>query len=201
MCIVSIIILFSHATNDCNVFRRQVQSAIGEGRLAFHEMQVDKAPFPVNTMELQQPKVLVRPHQAESTKGKNVVIGDERSTTNGKEPVREVTFEKTPDGKESFKVTVRSSGQGGQRSVAAPEPQPSASVLRQAVRPAVTGGQTALHHGRPKMLKPRRPEIGTWKVNVAKDQGSRIKPKVTFDMLFDKYTKQKAVPSDRPLKK
>ena len=27
----------SHATNDCNVFRRQVQSAINEGRLAFLE--------------------------------------------------------------------------------------------------------------------------------------------------------------------
>jgi hypothetical protein len=26
---------FSHATNDCNVFRRQIQSAINEGRLIF----------------------------------------------------------------------------------------------------------------------------------------------------------------------
>jgi hypothetical protein len=32
---------FSHATNDCNVFRRQIQSAINEGRLKFQEMQVD----------------------------------------------------------------------------------------------------------------------------------------------------------------
>ena len=91
-------------------------------------MQIDKTPFPVNTMELQQPKVLVRPHQAESTKGKNVVVGDERPTMTGKESVREVTYEKTPDGKESFKVTVRSSGQGGQKSVIAPEPQSSGSV-------------------------------------------------------------------------
>jgi hypothetical protein len=36
---------FSHAIHDCNEFRRQVQSAINEGRLTFHEMQVDKAPF------------------------------------------------------------------------------------------------------------------------------------------------------------
>jgi hypothetical protein len=49
------------------------------------------------------------------------------------------------------------------------------------------------------MIKPSRPEIGNWKLNVAK--GSGPKPKVTFDMLFDKYTKQKAVISDRPLKK
>jgi hypothetical protein len=29
---------YSHATNDCNVFRRQVQSAINEGRLSLKEM-------------------------------------------------------------------------------------------------------------------------------------------------------------------
>ena len=34
---------FCHATNDCNIFRRQIQSAINEGRLALHEMQVGKA--------------------------------------------------------------------------------------------------------------------------------------------------------------
>jgi hypothetical protein len=45
--------LFSHAINDCNVFHRQVQSAINEGCSTFHEMQVDKAPFPINTMDLQ----------------------------------------------------------------------------------------------------------------------------------------------------
>jgi hypothetical protein len=33
---------FPHATNDCNTFRRQIQSAINEGRLKFHEMQVTK---------------------------------------------------------------------------------------------------------------------------------------------------------------
>ena len=26
---------FSHATNDCNVFRRQIQSALNDGRLSF----------------------------------------------------------------------------------------------------------------------------------------------------------------------
>ncbi|KAF8689488.1 hypothetical protein HU200_041811 [Digitaria exilis] len=73
---------------------------------------------------------------------------------------------------------------------------PGAGVL-QAVRPAVLGGQTACPHGRPKMLIPKHPEVGTWKMNVAKEQGVQ-KTKVTFDMLYDKYTKQKAVPSDRP---
>jgi hypothetical protein len=62
-------------------------------------------------------------------------------------------------------------------------------------------GQTGVPPGRPRMIKPSRPEIGNWKLNVAKNQGSDRKPKVTFDMLFDKYSKQKSVTSDRPLKK
>jgi hypothetical protein len=61
---------YSHATNDCNAFHRHIQLVINEGRLMLHEMQVDKRPFPINTMELQQPKVLVRSHQVEVTKGK-----------------------------------------------------------------------------------------------------------------------------------
>ena len=63
---------FSHATNDCNVLRRQIQSAIDEGRLVISGMQVDQNPFPMHThvLELKNPKVLIRPNQAESTKGK-----------------------------------------------------------------------------------------------------------------------------------
>jgi hypothetical protein len=51
------------------------------------------------------------------------------------------------------------------------------------------------------VLVSKRSEIGIWKLNVEKNQGSIPKPKVTFDMLFDKYSKQKAVTSDRPVKK
>ena len=42
-------------------------------------MQIDNNSFPVHTVELHNPKVLIRPNQAESTKGKNVVIGEPRS--------------------------------------------------------------------------------------------------------------------------
>jgi hypothetical protein len=76
------------------VFHRQIQSAINEGRLMLHEMQVDKQPFPINTMELQQPKVLVRPHQAEATKGKNVMVGETKPDLRGKELTREVAYER-----------------------------------------------------------------------------------------------------------
>ena len=60
------------------MLRRQIQSAINEGRLVIPTMQIDQNSFPVHMLELNNPKVLVRPSQAESTKGKNVVIGDER---------------------------------------------------------------------------------------------------------------------------
>jgi hypothetical protein len=38
---------------------------------------VDNDPFPVNAIDLQGAKVLVRLEQAESTKGKNVIIDEE----------------------------------------------------------------------------------------------------------------------------
>jgi hypothetical protein len=41
-------------------------------------MQVDHNPFAINTLELNNPKVLIRPDQAEKAKGKNVIIGEQR---------------------------------------------------------------------------------------------------------------------------
>ena len=86
--------LYSHATNDCNVFRRQVQSALNEGRLSLTDMQLDKNPFPahmnmveakvgipeaeVGTTEAKAPAILIRPEQAATTQGKNVIIGEPR---------------------------------------------------------------------------------------------------------------------------
>ena len=73
---------FSHATNDCNVLCRQIQSVINKGRLVIPTMQVDQNPFPMHILELNNPKVLIRPSQAESTKGKNVIIGNESPEKN-----------------------------------------------------------------------------------------------------------------------
>jgi hypothetical protein len=62
-----------------------------------------------------------------------------------------------------------------------------------AVKPARVGSQTAPAHDRSKMPNPKRSEIGNWKLNMSKNQESVPKAKVTFDMLFDKYSKQKAL--------
>ena len=54
------------------VLRRKIQSTIDEGRLIPPTMQIDQNHFPMHThvLELKNPKVLIRPSQAESTKGK-----------------------------------------------------------------------------------------------------------------------------------
>jgi hypothetical protein len=74
---------YSHATNDCNIFHHQVQSGINEGRLKFGEspqMKLDKDLFSMNMnmVKLKGKKVMIWPSQAESTKEKDVDIGDER---------------------------------------------------------------------------------------------------------------------------
>jgi hypothetical protein len=127
-----------------------------------------------------------------------MVIREAKPYLRGKELVRKVEYGKTPDGKETFKVTVSASGHGGQGLSTPVDQRPSEPSL---ARPVEVTGLTGVSPGRPRMIKPSHPDIGNWKLDVAKNQGSGAKPKVTFDMLFDKYSKQKAVTSDQPLKK
>jgi hypothetical protein len=61
---------FLHNTNDCNIFHRQIQSAVDEGRLRFQEMKIDKQHVPVDTLGLVDKKVLVRPCSPDKAKGK-----------------------------------------------------------------------------------------------------------------------------------
>ena len=132
----------SHATNDCHIFRRQVQSAINEVRLVLSEMQIDKASFPVHTLELNNPKVLIRPEQAEGAKGKNVVIGDPRPmNTSDKILFRKVIKEKTDDVKDTLKIIIRNPRLGGQGS--SPPENRSAAQARP-VRPVHRTDQTGL---------------------------------------------------------
>jgi hypothetical protein len=106
---------FSHATNDCNVFRRQIQSAINEGRLKFQEMQVDTEPFPINMIDFEGKRVLIWPSTADMGKGKEIIIGNAREADeNNKTSCRKVVAEKNPDGGETLKVTITASGTGGQ---------------------------------------------------------------------------------------
>ena len=81
-------------------------------------MQIGKAPFSVHTLELNNPKVLIRPDQAEGAKGKNVFIGDPRPmNVNDKILVREVVKDKTDDSKDTLKITIRTSRLGGKEAL------------------------------------------------------------------------------------
>jgi hypothetical protein len=105
---------FSHATNDCNVFHRQIQSAINEGRLKFQEMQVDTEPFLMNMIDFEGKKVLIWPNTADKGKSKEIVIDNARDVGgNHKISCKKVVAEKTPDGGETLKVTIIASGTGG----------------------------------------------------------------------------------------
>jgi hypothetical protein len=77
-------------------------------------MQVDKNPFLFNTIDLQNSKVLIRSEQTEAAKGKNMVIGENRTITADENILsREVVVEKTTDGKESLKITIKAPTLGG----------------------------------------------------------------------------------------
>jgi hypothetical protein len=73
--------------------------------LCLKQMQMDNDQFPVSAIDLQGAKVLVRPEQAESTKVKNVIIGEERpKSSEDKIWSREVVLEKDADGKDVLKI-------------------------------------------------------------------------------------------------
>jgi hypothetical protein len=90
-------------------------------------MHIDKTLFLVHTIDLNNAKLLIRPEQTEGAKGKNVIIGEERPKTLEENILaREVVLEKTPDGNESLKITVRASGLGRQANSSRDSSRPAA---------------------------------------------------------------------------
>jgi hypothetical protein len=80
-------------------------------------MQVDTQPFPVNvhTIDLEGKEVLLRPDQAKSAEGKEVIIGEPRVVNVDNNILgREVTIEKAPDGKERLLITLKTPMPRGQ---------------------------------------------------------------------------------------
>jgi hypothetical protein len=73
-------------------------------------MQIDQSPFPINNLDLENPAVLIRPEQANTTKGKNVVIGDPRPKNDAGPTLScKVVMEKLPHGEETITITIRDS--------------------------------------------------------------------------------------------
>jgi hypothetical protein len=67
------------------------------------------------TLEINNPAVLIQPEQADSTIGKNVIIGEPRESKKGKKVLdREVVLEKSSDNRDNLKIIIKSCGVGGQ---------------------------------------------------------------------------------------
>jgi hypothetical protein len=192
---------FLHNTNDCVVFRRQIQSVINEGRLRFQkEVRIDRPPIPATTLEPTSKKVIVRPCAADKSNDKNVVIGDPRTPN----MLRRVVTRKAPDKR-------KTGGAGGQ---ARSDTRSRSPVLRTPDGPGTKVGQSETGVNRsammvvrstdgqkqqPQTIGPQRSNTSVRKQNTTKTSGrlSRVGP--TFDELLAKYMK-KAVPHNRPIK-
>jgi hypothetical protein len=73
-------------------------------------MQVDTEPFPINMIDFEGKRVLIRPSTSDKGKGKEIIIGDAREADgNSKISCRKVVAEKT------LKVTTTTSSTGGKR--------------------------------------------------------------------------------------
>jgi hypothetical protein len=86
-------------------------------------MQVDTKPFPMNMIDFEGKKVLVQPNTTDKGKGEEIVIGNAREVDeNYKISCRKVVVEKTLNGGETLKVTITTSGTGGQARTKEQEP-------------------------------------------------------------------------------
>jgi hypothetical protein len=135
----------------------------------------DTEPFPMNMIDFEGKKVLVRPNTADKGKGKETIIGNAKKADGDcKVSCRKVVAEKTPDGGETLKVTITASSTGGQAQTGRQLREP---VLRITDSPPSKRGRSdaspdgpedssgrfgrAQDPQRPRTFKPRRPEIGT----------------------------------------
>ena len=123
-------------------------------------MQVDQNPFLVHMLEFNNPKVLVRLSQVKSTKGKNVVIGDER-------PEKKLIL-KTPEGAKTLggqdkkkKADNKSTGLTGHGTGLIGAPSKSGNSSKIKTRPSIKGllakyekeGSAQRHKGPPSEVK------------------------------------------------
>jgi hypothetical protein len=69
----------------------------------------------MNMINFEGKRILVRPNTADKGKDKEIIIDNTRKADgNHKISYRKVVAEKTPDGGETLKVTITTSGTGGQ---------------------------------------------------------------------------------------
>jgi hypothetical protein len=167
-------------------------------------MQVDTEPFPMNMIDFEGKRVLVRPNTADKGKDKEIII-DNTTEADGNHKIscRKVVAEETPDGGGTLKVTITTSGARGQAQTKGQEKEPVLHISDGLTHRRRLSGTTldgpenssgrSGHTQDPQRsctFKPRRPEIGTWKTNTFKAAGRLVKSGPTFDQLLSKYVKK-----------
>jgi hypothetical protein len=169
----------------------------------------------MNMIDFEGKKVLIRPSTVDKEKGKEVIIvNTQKANESNKVSCRKVVVEKTHDGGETLKVTITTSGTGWQAQTTGQIQEPVLRISdgpthrrrRSGTRPdsletSIGRSGNTQDPQRPRIFKPRRPEIGTWKTNTFKAAGRLVKTGPTFDQLLSKYVKKKAGPRDRPAKR
>jgi hypothetical protein len=79
-------------------------------------MQVDTETFPMNVINFEGKKVMIRPSMVDKGKGKEVIISDaHKADENNKISCRKVVAEKTPNEGETLKLTITTSNAEGRR--------------------------------------------------------------------------------------
>jgi hypothetical protein len=115
-----------------------------------HPLSYKKTPSMVETLEINNLAVLIRPEQADSTIGKNVIISEPRESKKGKKVLdRKVVLEKSSDNQESLKITIKSSGLGGQAQTPVDKQKSTNNTIVQSgsIRPTLKIGQTDFNFG------------------------------------------------------
>jgi hypothetical protein len=81
-----------------------------------HILYLAERHFPwLKLLEINNPVILIRPEQADSTIGKNVIIGESREHKKGKKVLNhEMVLEKSSGNPESLKIIIKSSRLEGQ---------------------------------------------------------------------------------------
>ena len=133
-------------------------------------MQIDNNPLPVHTVELQNPKILIWRNRAESTKGKNVIIGEPRSEQK----------------KKSLEASSKSSTLGGQ----------DQKKGARSVQTGPSGGSVLRGHEQQKSVGSAQTGLGTGQTDHSGSSGKNSrnakKKRPSFKELLVKYEEKGA---------
>ena len=185
---------FDHSTQNCNMFRQIIQSAINSGQLKFaHALENDQ----LESIGLGDKRLQNWPTSANSYN--NGEKEGSNSLNNEKDIVHELQVE---DILEDDELSETQGSTGGEAGFSKSEQEPvTPAVLAKQVRPVCSTGQTSTKQVRPvaqtgqtgsdqgrlEKLKSERP-----KINGGEDRNKHKnrKPKLSFDELLAKYLKE-----------